>query len=191
LPHSERLPSYRATSTRALDGCSLRIRPRRQTSRTGSLRDPPASASTARRVPSWLEDRFHHLAVTEDEPPEMRTTNSCQTHDIDAHPRLVRRPTPSSLRPWLRCVARFHGAPHASATCSRSLQGVFSPAVVALEQPASDAPRHPTSHALDFARTLRALAFARTPTKLGRDRFRRSLVKREGLRRPEAPSIDR
>jgi hypothetical protein len=46
----------------------------------------------------------------------------------------------SSLRPWLRCVARFHGAPHASATCSRSLQGVFSPAVVALEQPTSDAP---------------------------------------------------
>lgn len=112
----------------------------------------------------------------------MRTTNRCHSHDFDKHPHLVRRPTPSSLRPWLRCVARFHGAPHAEATCSRSLQGVFSPAVVALEQPTSDAPVTQPSHVIDFAMTL---------GELGRDRFPRPLVKRERLLRPEAPSIDR
>ena len=123
-----------------MDGCPLRIRPRRRASRTRSPRAPPASASTARWVPSWLEDPFHRLAATKDVPSKMRTTNRCQTHVIDKHPRLIRQPTPSSSRSWLRCVARFHGAPHASATCSRSLQGVFSPAAVALEQPTSDAP---------------------------------------------------
>ena len=191
-----------------MDGCPLRIRPRRRASRTRSPRAPPASASTARWVPSWLEDPFHRLAATKDVPSKMRTTNRCQTHVIDKHPRLIRQPTPSSSRSWLRCVARFHGAPHASATCSRSLQGVFSPAVVALEQPTSDAPVTPSRspslarragpadcsterHALHSRRTVRVLGFPRRFRERSRDRFHRSLVKRKRLPRPGAPSIDR
>lgn len=112
----------------------------------------------------------------------MRTTDRCHSHDFDKHPRLVRRPMQSSLRPWLRCVARFHGAPHAEANCSRSVQGVFSPAVVALEQPTSDAPVTHPSHVIDFAMTL---------GETGPDRFHCPLVKKEQLLRPEAPFIDR
>lgn len=39
--------------------------------------------------------------------PKMRATDRCQTYDFTEHPRFVRRPRPSSFRPWPRCGARF------------------------------------------------------------------------------------
>jgi len=199
--HPERLPSYRAATTCAVGGCSVRIRPRRRTSRTRSPRHPPSvRVNGATQVPSWLGGST--LAVFRQRIGASRDACDRQMPNI----RLRQAPTNRSatgtieLSPVISVCGALHGAPHASATCSRSLQEVFSPAVVALEQPTSDTsvtdlPR--AEHAFAH-RELHALSrlddstLSRTSSRnIGLDRAHCSFVKKEQLPRSEAPSIER
>lgn len=160
-PHPERLPSYRAATTYAVGGCSVRIRPRKQTSRTRSPRHPPATASTAQPGSFVARGLNHRRLATANRraqrcvrPTDAKHTTSTSTHDSfgDRSHRACAR--------GHRCAARFHGAPHASAICSRSLQEVFSPAAVALEQPTSDASVTDFPRPIALSRARAACAFA-------------------------------
>lgn len=179
----------------------MRIRPRRRTSRTRSPRHPPSvRVNGATQVPSWLGDST--LVVFRPRFGASRDACDRQMPNI----RLRRAPTIRSatvtieLSPVISVCGALHGAPHASATCSRSLQEVFSPAVVALEQPTSgtsvtDLPRPST-----LSRTASRNALSRLESRrfrerssrnIGQDRVHCSFVKKEQLSRSEAPSIER
>lgn len=98
--HPKRLSSYCATTTDAVGGHSARIRPRRRTSRTLSPRHP--SSIRVNGLSDSFAARGLELIVfydDEGEPSQMRATDECHAHDFDKHPRFVRRPTSSSLRP--------------------------------------------------------------------------------------------
>lgn len=199
--HPERLPSYRAATTCAVGGCSVRIRPRRRTSRTRSPRHPPSvRVNGATQVPSWLGDS----TLEAFRPRFGASRDACDRQMPNI--RLRRAPTIRSatvtieLSPVISVCGALHGAPHASATCSRSLQEVFSPAVVALEQPTSDASVTELPRPSTLSRTRAAMRFrARTTRRfrerssrnLGLDRIHCSFVKKEQLPRSEAPSIER
>jgi hypothetical protein len=179
-----------------------RIRPRRRASRT-PFASTFSSLPRQRRdwVPSWLEDCCL---------PRLSTAKGALGDAYDRwmpFTRFRRAPAFRSatdaieLAPVVSVCGALHGAPHASATRSRFLQGVLSPAMVALEQPTSDASVTDLPRSGTFSRARTALRFrawnpiaARADDasrKIGQDRFSRFFVKKERIVRSEAPFIER
>jgi hypothetical protein len=154
------------------------IRPREHASRTRSPRYPPAAASTARWVPSWLGGRGTHRyrrGGTEAWTlSEMRAIESCHSHENRQAP-AFRSATEArrACARGLRCALRFT-ALHTLQRPARAPSRACSSPRWCIEPFASDASvTHPSSSG-DFAPTLR---------KMDRDRSFRSFVKKE---RPSA-----